>query len=271
MNRRYIEFYIIMGIVTSAILIILVGKYYFGWFETGTTNYARYKPVMKNIENPKVPESSSPEKLSEPDIASLNESVAKHNKISDQPEADNKKIEKVVYTKNKSQVSQVKTSNSEVTGKSIEVKKIHIPVEPVSIKTNFNEEKRIVLNEQNFHSLGEFVSGDEKDYRYNLINKLSVNTIVIDKLSKGNGVSHEFFKVAYQTNMIPAKVLIDIVESKEFRDLIPKPILKRESAIQLSIGEKVVFSASAIKNLLILWGEGKLTPVQKVWIVGAEK
>ena len=181
------------------------------------------------------------------------------------------KIEQIIPAKNKSQTSQKNISKPVIISKTIEVKKINTAIEPVRVKTIVNEEKKIVLNEQNFHSLGEFVSGDEKDYRYHLIDKLTVNTIVIDKLSKGNGVSHEFFKVAYQTNMIPAKVLIDIVERKEFRDLIPKSILKRESVIQLQIGEKVVFSASAIRNLLVLWGDGKLTPVQKVWIVGAER
>jgi hypothetical protein len=145
-------------------------------------------------------------------------------------------------------------------------------VPAVATEDSAIKEFNIEMNQQNFHSLGEYVSADELKYRSELIGKLTINTIVIDKLSKGNGISQEFFRVAYVEKMIPSKVLRDIVESKEFRDLIPAQYLSKEGATAkvLAEGEKVTFNAFAIKNLLELWSEGKLTPVQKAWLVGAD-
>ena len=96
--------------------------------------------------------------------------------------------------------------------------------------------------------------------------------MIIDKLTKGNGISQEFFKVEYIDKMIPAKVLEDVVESKEFRNLIPEKFRKDEIKLKgLTKGEKVVFNNQNIKNLLILWSQGRLTPIQKAWKVKAEK
>jgi len=128
------------------------------------------------------------------------------------------------------------------------------------------------LPDQNFHSFGEYISLEEEKYRNTLISNLKIKTVVIDKLTKGNGITQEFYKVAYINKMIPAKILDNIVESKEFRDLIPNKFLNNEIRINgLKKGEKVVFKNTDIKNILILWKLGRLTPIQKAWIVKAEK
>lgn len=123
-----------------------------------------------------------------------------------------------------------------------------------------------------FHSSGEYISDEEHQYRLSLVNNLIIKTVIIDSLTNGNGVSQEFYKVVYQSNMIPAKILEEIVESKEFRKLIPSKYLKEEIKIKgLPDGEKIVFKNSDIRDLLIIWTKGKLTPFQKAWVTKAEK
>lgn len=128
------------------------------------------------------------------------------------------------------------------------------------------------IPDQSFDSYGEYISNEEYNYRVTLIKNLMIKTVVIDRLTKGNGISQEFFKVVYIDKMIPAKILDDLVESKEFRNLIPDKYRKNEIKIKgLAKGEKVVFNNQNIKDLLILWSQGRLTPVQKAWDVKAEK
>jgi hypothetical protein len=128
------------------------------------------------------------------------------------------------------------------------------------------------LPSQNFDSLGEYISNEEYNYRANLIDNLKIKTIVINKLTPGNGVSQEFFKVAYREKMIPAKILEDIVESKEFRNIIPQKYLKTEvKNAGLKSGETIVFPNTKVRDILFLWCLGRLTPVSKAWKVKAEK
>lgn len=128
------------------------------------------------------------------------------------------------------------------------------------------------LPDQSFDSYGEYISSEEYNYRLTLIKNLIVKSVIIDKLTTGNGISQEFFKVVYLNKMIPSKILEEIVESKEFRDLIPSKFRKNEIKINgLSKGETVTFNNKNIKKLLILWSHGRLTPIQKAWKVKAEK
>ena len=70
--------------------------------------------------------------------------------------------------------------------------------------------------------------------------------------------------------MIPAKILDEIVTSKEFRSLIPKQYLDiEEKMTSFPKGGKVTFNNTDMKELLILWSQGKLTPTQKAWQVKA--
>lgn len=128
------------------------------------------------------------------------------------------------------------------------------------------------LPDQDFDSYGEYISDEEYKYRVELIRNLNIKTIVIDSLSTSNGISQEFYKVAYINKMIPSKILDKIVESKEFRNLIPQKFIKKENKITiLKKGEKVVFLNTKIRDLLILWSQGRLSPIQKAWKVSAVK
>lgn len=274
MNRKYIGIYIVTGVVILSVLALLVSKYYFGLFKPGMSKYATFTQQTENVKTAAADNAVSEDKI-------LTE-------------------EKVAETKKEIQTAENKKIAPETKKETVTVVRKAVPATPLPPQKNHqNIEKRerngekysyadekfiqnesdaetdefhIEMNRQNFHSLGEYVSAEELKYRLELIGKLTINTIVIDKLSKGNGISQEFFRVAYVEEMIPSKVLKDIVESKEFRDLIPSQYLNKEGKIAtvLPPGEKVTFNAVAIKNLLELWSEGKLTPAQKAWLVGAE-
>jgi len=124
----------------------------------------------------------------------------------------------------------------------------------------------------NFNALGEYVSSEEKEYRYNIVKNLKIKTITIDYITKGNGISQEYYKVAYQSKMIPSKILEQLVESKEFRDLIPRQYLKTENRMSvLKKGQKIKFTNKDISELLILWCNGRLSPIKKAWETKAVK
>lgn len=147
-------------------------------------------------------------------------------------------------------------------------KNININIKDDIFVTNENN----ILIKDNFHSFGEYISKEEYNYRVSLIKNLRIKTVIIDYLTKGNGVSQEFFRVVYKENMIPVKILEKIVESKEFRELIPSKYLKDEIKIKgLEKGESIVFTNENIKKLLILWSKSALTPYQKIWLTNAEK
>jgi hypothetical protein len=148
-----------------------------------------------------------------------------------------------------------------------------------SVKKEFVEKKEAVKEKKDgikgykpFHSSGEYISEEEYIYRISVIKNLVIKTVVIDKLTKGNGISQEFFKVAYLSNMIPAKVLGEVVESRDFRLLIPQKYLNEETKINgLLKNDKVIIKNTDTAELLVLWAKGGLAPVQKAWETHAEK
>ncbi len=140
---------------------------------------------------------------------------------------------------------------------------------PFLAETQFKDN---VKTDVNFHSLGEYVSKEEYEYRLSLIKELKIKTIVIDSLKKGNGIPEEYFYIAYSKKMIPSKVLSDIVGSEEFRKLIPEKYLSNDIKTKgLDKGDSVVIKNKDLKNLLILWSLGRLSPVEKAVAVGAYK
>lgn len=279
MNRKYIGIYIVTGILILSVLALLVSKYYFGLFNPGMSKYATFTQQSENM------------KTAAADNEALEDKILNEEEPIDTTSLTNEEIQTAETEK-----AVPETKKETVVAARKVISATPLPPQPAhqniekrernGEKYNYTDEKfaqnnavaknsefHIEMNRQNFHSLGEYVSAEELEYRLELIGKLTINTIVIDKLSKGNGISQEFFRVAYVENMIPSKVLKDIVESKEFRDLIPSQYLNKEGKTTnvLPQGEKVTFNAVAIKNLLELWSEGKLTPVQKAWAVGAEE
>ncbi len=145
------------------------------------------------------------------------------------------------------------------------IKSVPVGKDGSPIKIGFTFDKN-----RDFHSYGQYVSADEYKYRLAVINNLKIKTIIIDAVSEGNGISQEYYKVAYNANMIPAKILDEIVTSKEFRNLIPKKYLDIEEKMsKFPKDGKVTFSNTDMKELLILWSQGKLTPTQKAWQVKA--
>lgn len=273
MNRKYIGIYIVTGVLILSVLALLVSKYYFDWFKPGMSKYATF------TQQAEVKTAAADNNVSEDKILEAEETTEAKKEVQS---AD---VKKTAPSVEKTSVAAVRKP---IPATPLPPQKHATNIEKTERngeKNNYADEKiakdsadakieefHIKMNQQNFHSLGEYVSAEELKYRSELIGKLTINTIVIDKLSKGNGISQEFFRVAYVEKMIPSKVLKDIVESKEFRDLIPSQYLNNEgkTANVLAPGEKVTFNAFAIKNLLELWSEGKLTPVQKAWLVGAD-
>lgn len=143
-------------------------------------------------------------------------------------------------------------------------KREQLPQKVKSIPSSITDEK--------FNTWGEYLSREERDYRAMVVNKLKIKTVVIDHLSPGNGVSQEFFKVAYRTKMIPPRILEELVESREFRELIPAKYLKRERALlDIKKGLYIKLDKKSLEMLLATWSRGELTPIQKAWAVGAEE
>ncbi len=138
----------------------------------------------------------------------------------------------------------------------------------VAIKNN---DKSGVSMGADFHANGEYISDEEYLYRLSLIKNLRIKTVVVDSLTKGNGIAQEFYRTVFLSEMIPAKVLEPLVESRQFRELIPKEKLESELKVSLKKGEKIIFKNTDIKDLLVLWSHGKLVPYQKAWITKADK
>lgn len=277
MNRKYIGFYIVTGVLILSVLALLVSKYYFDWFKPEVSKYATFTPQTEGV---KIADAAISEDKILEDLEDLETADVKNEEL---PIASEKKVALVTEKEPAVVVRKIIPATPLPPQKhSVNIEKTERNGEKNTYATEKatargatdrqTDEFHIEMNQQNFHSLGEYVSAEELKYRSELIGKLTINTIVIDTLSKGNGISQEFFRVAYVEKMIPSKVLKDIVESKEFRDLIPLQYLNKEgkTATALAPGEKVTFNAFAIKNLLELWSEGKLTPVQKAWLAGAD-
>ena len=191
---------------------------------------------------------------------------------------DNKEIpDKVSNEKSELNTKEIKDNKKEDVKK---IDKIYININndnPSLANYNYKAKsdydfKDGVKDETNFHSLGDYVSREEYEYRVSLIKELKIKTIVIDSLKKGNNVQDEYFYIAYSKKMIPSKVLSEIVESNEFRKLIPeKYLLNNIRENGLDKGDSVVIKNKDLKDLLILWSLGKLSPVEKAVTVGAVK
>jgi hypothetical protein len=254
---------VIAGLVLAivfvlAILVLTIGIFNYNWFDFFSKNsYVKYIPEKKSVFT-KVDATNDMNKSGAQNGSTLVQKIVINNKNVLINVADDN-IQKIENNKATTKFSKHST---------VQVKKDA----SFDNKTEKIYAKGSNLKDQNFHSLGEFVSDEESQYRYSLIRNLRLKTVVINSITKGNGVSQEYFKVAYQNNMIPAKILIQLVESKEFRNLIPKKYLTREFEMSgFKNGESVEFKNIEIKNLLEEWCAGRLTPVQKAWSTKAEK
>ena len=234
----------ILFIITA--ITFIIGIFYFDWFTNGKKNNS-YNKIAENIETFK-------ETIDE---------QKENTELDTKTFTDSSKQE--ILKDNETALSQTNVAKIEKSGM------------PDHYTANKSDDTKIYgkgssLPDVSFDAQGEYVSNEEYQYRLSLIRNLTIKSVVIDKLTKGNGVSQEFFKVVYKEKMIPAKILDEIVESKEFRELIPVKYRDLENkTTELKKGEKVAFNNKSIRELLILWSLGRLTPVQKAWKVKAEK
>ncbi|OHD16020.1 MAG: hypothetical protein A2086_04870 [Spirochaetes bacterium GWD1_27_9] len=242
-NRSFVVIVILIFVVFIS-LVFSIGIHYFDWFNLKEKNsYVKYIPSEKQQVNVNT--------VKNKDITTDTEKILQKKEIL--------KEKKIVENK----IIQDKISEKKFENKKI--KKI------IDITTD-TYVKDLNLPNQNFHSFGEYISQEESRYRISLIKNLKIKTIIINSLTKNNGVTQEFYRIVYSTKMIPAKILDQIVESKEFRDLIPKKYLSKEVEFGgLKKGEYIKFKNTDIKNILIQWTQGRLTPIQKAWEVKAEK
>jgi hypothetical protein len=237
---------IIIGIIfTLALIILLLGIFQFKWFDKYFENKNNYQVLTENL------------KL-----------------MNEKKEAE----------KNQTEETKEQTKETKTEVKTNEIKKTIKPeLKEKSSLTPMTQDKNIKnkiyiyakgsnLPNQTFDSLGEYVSNDDYNYRVTIIKSLNIKTVVINKLTPGNGISQEYFRVCYLAKMIPAKILTEVVESKEFRNLIPKKFLSDEVKTKgLKNGDSVKIPNDKIKDLLLLWTLGRLSPVQKAWKVKAVK
>lgn len=256
--------YILLVIIAITTIIFI---FYYNPFTKEMTPKNTYNTIRSNIEKLQMKDQIEQTQLAKTDELSNEDNIKKV-----QPEKE------IPLDKNKTVNEKIKTGIDEEVEKKYQIqgKKENIvktdKTKYTKIPAKVSYSKGSGLPDQTFDSYGEYISQEEYNYRLTLIKNLAIKTVIIDKLTKGNGISQEFFKVAYINKMIPAKILEDIVESKEFRELIPEKYRKDEIKLKgLSKGEKVVFNNQYIKNLLILWSQGRLTPIQKAWKVKAEK
>ncbi|MCK4798426.1 MAG: hypothetical protein KAT05_13685 [Spirochaetes bacterium] len=256
-NKNIVIPIIIFIFIIVVAIVLLIGIYHFNWFNRPENSYTKFASQIKfgKLDFTDVTEDIT-QLIDKEDIDKENEDII---------EDDDRRDKKVSYEFKK------KETIKKVNSKYLSVK--------TRGQTRFSSSysspkysKGSNLPDQSFNSLGEYISEEEKQYRITLIKNLIIKTIVIDNLTKGNGISQEFFKVAYIEKMIPAKILEQIVESKEFRNLMPKKYLKKEIKTKgLAKGETVKFKSNDIKDILILWSLGRLTPIQKAWVVKAEE
>ena len=270
--------------------VLLIGIYYFDWFKReNVNNYAIY--IAKNYSNNdqkndrsdkivintvnSVKKDLTTDKLSYEKVLDINtkkgltipnsdiSNIVSTKKIEIEPKLDsprlNSRDSNTFPIKNIIKKDNLLSQNLALTNKT----KTSLKKETDS-KDTFGKGSN--LDKQEFHSLGEHISEEEYNYRLALIKDLKIKTVVIDSITKGNGVSQEYYKIVFKTNMIPAKVMDSVIISNEFRSLIPDQYLKKErETITLKKGEKIVFENSAIRDILIKWTLGRLTPVEKAW------
>jgi hypothetical protein len=241
-NKRNIIIILAAILITILLIIIMLDIYFFKWHQN---SFFLNDLINKN--------NNVYEKTK---FSFMNDKANTENKtqFKNEPEKFKNETDKT----NNQESEKNKNTNQKVITENIEKEKIYA--------------KGSNLPDQKFHSFGEYITIEEMKYRKELVKNLKIKTIVIDKLTKGNGISQEYFKIAYLNKMIPAKILEVIVESEEFRDLIPKKFLTDEVKIKgLSKGSAVIIKNESIIEILDLWTLGRLTPVQKAWSVHAIK
>jgi len=255
------NFFVILILLFIVLIssIFLIGIYYFDWFKTEkSNNYSIYIqiPVEKNNKlNYNINDLSSDKVLTKntkDEIDNIKKDISlieKNSKIITEKKEDSKSKLKL---KNKISKTEFKENAN------------YFVLSDNSQDGSFGKGSNLVTQE--FHSLGEHVSEEEYNYRLSLIKDLKIKTVVIDSITTGNGVSQEYYKIVFKTKMIPAKVMDNVIISKEFRELIPKKYLTKEVEISgLKNGEKIVFKNSEIRDILIKWSLGRLTPIEKAW------
>lgn len=263
-NKGIVIPLLVVIIIIIISITLIIGIYYFNWFNKSENNYT------------KIDDEIITELIYHDDLTTDNSFTIVKDKSKNSSSRDDF-LEKASKFKLHIEKDQSKTNFKDNNLKNMPVKSISKQIKSVSSglkKTHHIDiySKGSNISDQEFDSYGEYISEDEYQYRVSLIKNLFVKTIIVDKLTQGNGISQEYFKVVYLNKMIPAKILDDIVESKQFRKLIPKKYIVVETTIKhLPKGEKIIFNNHDIKELLILWSLGRLTPIQKAWEVKADK
>ncbi len=260
--------YILLVIIAITVVILF---FYYKPFDIFFKKNNTYNKIEANIDKLYIKEQKKEEQVAEPKDTTSDSKLTKNAPL------EEKKFKSEGYknqtdTQKKYQKEEQLLKKISDTGKTQEVLNKQQVTKKNSIPTKETYAKGSSLPDQSFDSYGEYISPEEYYYRLTLIKNLNIKTVIIDDLTKGNGISQEFFKVVYMDKMIPSKILEEIVESKEFRNLIPAKFRKEEIKTKgLVKGESVTFKNQSIKNLLILWIHGRLTPIQKAWKVKAEK
>ncbi|HPO50205.1 MAG TPA: hypothetical protein PLO89_07785 [Spirochaetota bacterium] len=253
-------------IIVLLFAVIAVGVYYFDWFKTKkSSDYLVFVPNFSDWNEDENIYSS--DRSSDVIVKKVikNKNQNNFHKIYDK---QNKNIE---IRNNDTIKFDVKKSQEENLSEKLKDNKFsHSENKKEKVLVDLSSDMRFGkgsdLSIQNFHSLGELVNEEEYNYRLSLIKNLKIKTVVIDSITEGNGVTQEYYKIVFKTNMIPAKVMDNIINTKEFRNLIPEKYLKKETSIlKLKKGEKIVFKNSDIKDILFQWCIGRLTPIEKAW------
>jgi hypothetical protein len=271
---------------------LIIGAVYYNWFGSRINRYARHGEsgvtysyletdassdtyaLEDLLDRKEKDESTSSDNTSR---TSANNNTSRTKSVSDRKTFSNKGKKRTSDTRGSSDASTITRKNSHEgisSGPEEEVSKhktFNSSVKGVTSEERKTYSKGSSLPDQDFDSYGEYVSAEEYQYRISLIQGLTIKTVVINRLTAGNGVSQEFFRVVYINKMIPARILEEIVESKEFRNLIPRRFLTDEVRTRgLGDNNSIRFENEDIRQLLLLWSLGRLTPFDKAWRVKAE-
>jgi hypothetical protein len=298
MNKNIVIPVVICIVFIVGAIVLIIGMNSNGWFSGKSGNAQKSNNYVKNMPQLSDEESTDKQKeLMDTDKDNEKDKSAEEKYYGENQGAkDKKEIKKIIKNDNSTTTNKFNITNkydySKTTNKydysntkkssykrQTSVKDKKVPETQKSYKEQYEKKtvkpeytKTVKSDNATFHAEGEYISEEEYLYRVSLIKDLSIKTIVIDRLTKGNGISQEYFKVAYSTNMIPAKILEELVESMNFRKLIPQKYLNEETKLNgLLKGDKVIIKNSDIAGLLVLWTQGKLIPVQKAWETLAEK
>jgi len=246
-----ILFSLVIVLVSS---VFLVGVYYFDWFKSqNPNNYAVF--IQKSTD--RVQKDGI-------DLSDVTSDIIIKKTIEEKKTFGDTDVKKIDNKSNLHKEKLSKTNNLTDKLKNNLIDKNSVIFRDISSDTHFGKGSN--LTAQEFHSLGELVSAEEYNYRLSLIKNLKLKTVIIDSITKGNGVTQEYYKIVFKTDMIPAKVMDNVINTKEFRELIPNKYLVKEVEVNgLRKGEKIVFKNSDIKEILLKWSLGRLTPIEKAW------